>query len=169
MIIQVSEIPAEGLSIEGPQSLPAPFSDSTWDLDELSLFIERDGVDVLVRGRVAGRVPQTCGRCLEQFVVRVESQIDSRFVPRPQNRRDEVELAADDLDLDFYSNDSLNLVVLVETEATLALPMKPLCRADCRGLCSVCGGNQNLVECHCGDRAPDSRFAVLKDLAARLT
>jgi uncharacterized protein len=102
-------------------------------------------------------------------VVPVEPEVDSRFVPRSAHRREEVELGADDLDLDFYSDDSLNLATLVETEATLALPMKPLCRSDCRGLCSVCGGNRNLVECHCDDRAPDPRFAALKDLAARLT
>jgi uncharacterized protein len=169
MIIQVSDIPVEGLSIEGPETLPAPFADSAWRLEALSLFVERDGADVLVRGRFAGRIPQTCSRCLEPFVVRVEPEIDSRFVPRPGRRHEEVELAADDLDVDFYANDSLNLAALVETEATLALPMKPLCRVDCRGLCPVCGGNRNLVECRCDDRAPDPRFAALKDLGARLT
>jgi uncharacterized protein len=169
MIIQVSEIPAEGLSIEGPESLPAPFTDGTWRLDRLSLFVERDGDDVLVRGWIGGRIPQTCGRCLEPFEVPVEAEIDSRFVPRSPQRREEIELAPEDLDLDFYSNDSLNLAALVETEATLALPMKPLCRSDCRGLCPVCGGNRNLVECHCEARPPDPRFAALKDLAARLT
>jgi uncharacterized protein len=53
---------------------------------------------------------------------------------------------------------------VVETETTLALPMKPLCRDDCRGLCPVCGGNRNLVACACAQRTPDPRLAVLKDL-----
>jgi len=66
-----------------------------------------------------------------------------------------------------YEKDELDLNVLVETETTLALPMKPLCREDCLGLCPVCGGNRNVVTCGCRDRAPDPRLAVLKDLAAR--
>lgn len=164
MIIRVSEIPADGLFVEGAAAIASPFTDATWRLDELSLLIERDGVDVVVRGRLAARVPQTCGRCLERSVVRVAPTVQSRFVARPGRRREDVELDADDLDVDFYADDELNVATLVETEATLALPMKPLCRDDCRGLCPVCGGNRNLVDCRCRVEPPDSRLAVLKNL-----
>jgi uncharacterized protein len=80
----------------------------------------------------------------------------------------DVELGSDDLDLDFYDHDELNLDSLIETETTLALPMKPLCREDCRGLCPVCGGNRNVTPCTCEGRAPDPRLAVLRDLADRM-
>ena len=169
MMIRVSEIPDEGLAIEGPASLPEPFHDRSWSLEELSLFVERDDRDVLVRGRIAVSVPQVCGRCLERFPVRVLPEVDARFLPRPERGKEPIELGSDDLELDFYTNDSLDLAQLVETEATLALPMKPLCRADCRGLCRACGGNRNLVQCGCAVRPPDPRFAVLKDLAGRLS
>jgi uncharacterized protein len=46
----------------------------------------------------------------------------------------------------------------------LALPMKPLCRDDCRGLCGVCGTNLNHVMCGCKREWDDPRFAVLKAL-----
>ena len=81
---------------------------------------------------------------------------------------DDAELGADDLDLDFYDNDELNLGALVETETTLALPMKPLCRPECRGLCSVCGANRNVTACACPMRPPDPRLTPLSDLASRL-
>src|SRR5213594_3914098 len=96
----------------------------------------------------------------------VAAAVDVRVVPRPATA-DNVELAADDLDVEFYAKDELDLGVLIETETTLALPMKPLCRDDCLGLCPVCGGNRNVVACRCRDRAPDPRLAVLRDLAAR--
>jgi len=169
MLIRVSEIPDEGLSIEGPDALPEPFHDRSWRLEELSLFVQRDDRDVLVRGRIAVSVPQVCGRCLERFPIRVAPEVDARFSPRPERGQEQLELGSDDLELDFYTDDSLDLVQLVETETSLELPMKPLCRADCRGLCPTCGANRNLVECTCAVRPPDPRFTILKDLAGRLS
>ena len=90
-----------------------------------------------------------------------------RLVPRPATK-DSVELGADDLDVDFYVDDLLDLKRVVETETTLVLPMKPLCREDCRGLCPACGGNRNLVPCTCASLPPDPRLAALRDLATRL-
>jgi uncharacterized protein len=168
MIIKVSEIPDDGLTVEGTDALPAPFQDRSWTLQALSLRLEREDLDVLVTGTIRARVPQVCGRCLEPSPIDVSANVDTRFMPRPQRRKEDFELGSDDLEVDFYTDDSLNLGTLVETETTLALPMKPLCREDCRGLCPVCGGNRNLVDCRCEVRAPDPRLAVLKDLAARL-
>ncbi|PYM08593.1 MAG: hypothetical protein DMD82_02215 [Candidatus Rokuibacteriota bacterium] len=168
MLIRVSEIPAEGLSIQGVDVLPEPYHDSSWRLLRLSLFVEKDDADVFVRGQVEASVPQVCGRCLERFPLRVELPIDARFAPKRVPGKEDVELASDDLEIDFYADDMLNLAQVVETETTLELPMKPLCREGCRGLCPVCGGNRNLVECACAVKPSDLRFAVLKDLAARL-
>ena len=166
MIIKVPDIPDEGLTIERKALEDAPFSDPAWRLDGLRLQLERDGPDVLAHGEIRATVPQVCGRCLEPFGARVTAGVDVRVAPRPATA-DNVELAADDLDVAFYAKDELDLNVLVETETTLALPMKPLCREDCLGLCPVCGGNRNVVACGCRDRAPDPRLAVLRDLAAR--
>ena len=167
MMIKVSELEEQGLSVTDPRALEHAFSDRSWHLDAVSLQIAPDGADVLVHGRVAATVPQTCSRCLESFPARVDSAVDVRLVPRPATA-DSIELGADDLDVDFYENDLLDLDRVVETETTLALPMKPLCREDCRGLCPVCGGNRNVVPCSCADRAPDPRLAALRDLASRL-
>src|SRR5438128_4292129 len=167
MVIRVSEIPDDGLSIEGADRLPQPFHDRSWRLEELALLVERDDRDVVVRGRIAVSVPQVCGRCLERFPTRVAPAVDARFSPRPERGKAPIELGSDDLEPDFYTCASLDLAQLVETETTLALPMKPLCRTDCRGLCPTCGGNRNVVACGCRDRAPDPRLAVLRDLAAR--
>jgi len=108
-----------------------------------------------------------CSRCLESFPAAVHPNVDVRLVPRPATG-DSVELGEDDLDVDFYSNDVLDLAALIETETTLALPMKPLCRADCRGLCRTCGANRNLATCDCPSPAADPRLAVLGRLAVRL-
>lgn len=169
MIIRVAEIPDEGLQIEGPEAFPQPFQDPNWRLDDVSLMIEKDADAVFVRGRLAARVPQQCGRCLEPYTATVEPEIDARFVPSPRRRGEEVELGADDLETDVYDNGVVDLNTLLETETTLLLPMKPLCRDDCRGLCPVCGGNRNLTACRCEVRVLDPRWAPLKLLAERMS
>jgi len=167
MILRVSDIPDEGLTIQDRGLLGSPFSDPHWRLDRVDLRAERDGDDVVVAGEIDSTVPVACGRCLEEFPVQARAAVDVRFIPRPATG-DRVELGTDDLDLDFYDHDEINLSRLVESETALALPMKPLCREDCRGLCPACGANRNLASCACPERAPDPRLAALKDLAARL-
>lgn len=166
MIIRVSELEEQGLRIEDVEALATVLPDPSWRLESAALEVEADESDVFVRGRLTATVPQTCGRCLETFPARIEVPIDVRLVPRPP-AADSVELGADDLDVDFYADDQLDLGRVVKTETTLALPMKPLCQPDCRGLCAVCGANRNVVSCTCATRPPDPRLTVLRDLAAR--
>ncbi|MEK7701236.1 MAG: DUF177 domain-containing protein [candidate division NC10 bacterium] len=166
MIIRVSDIPEDGLTVGDAAAVPAPFADPAWRLEGLHLRLERDGLDVLVHGEIRGTVPQVCGRCLEPFPARVRAGVDVRLVPRPTTA-DNVELGFDDLDVDFYEKDQLDLSGLIETETTLALPMKPLCRDGCSGLCPVCGGNRNVTACGCATRATEPRLAGLKHLAER--
>lgn len=163
MRIRVSEIQDDGLTVDEVTAV-TPFSDPAWRLDAVRLQVERDELDVLVSGEILATVPQVCGRCLEPFPAGVRAGVDVRLIPRPRTA-DNVELASDDLDVDFYQNDELDFSALVEAETTLALPMKPLCRDDCRGLCPTCGGNRNVVACACSERPPDPRLTVLKDLA----
>ncbi len=167
MLIHVADIPPEGLRIEGTADFPRPFQDPAWALDDLALTIEKEGDTVFVRGGLAARVPLTCGRCVESYTVTVRPTVDARFVPAPATRGEERELGADDLETDVYQHGTLDLTALLETETTLALPMKPLCRESCRGLCPVCGGNRNTTDCACERPAPDPRWAALKDWAGR--
>jgi uncharacterized protein len=166
MILRVSDIPDDGLTIEDAGLLGSPFPDPSWRLDGVRLRAERDGDDAVIAGEIEATVPVVCGRCLEEFPFPARAAVDVRFIPRP-TRGDRVELGSDDLDLDFYHGGEIDLSTLVASETALALPMKPLCREGCRGLCPVCGGNRNLVACACPERAPDPRLAVLKDLATR--
>ncbi len=167
MLIQIAEIPDEGLRIEGVADFPHPFEDATWALDGLSLVVEKDGDVVFVRGDLEARVPLHCGRCLEPYTVTVHPRVDARFVPAPATRGEERELGADDLETDVYQHGQLDLTALLEPETRLALPMKPLCGEGCRGLCPVCGGNRNVTACACETHVPDPRWAALKGWAER--
>jgi uncharacterized protein len=168
MMIRVSELEEQGFRIDEVGALGTVFTDPTWRLDSVALDVGADGIEVFIHGRLAATVPLTCGRCAEAFSGRVAADVDVRLLPRPA-AADSVELGADDLDVDFYDNDELDLARVVDNETTLALPMKPLCRPDCRGLCAVCGANRNVVTCGCPPHPPDPRLAALGDLSARHT
>ena len=71
--------------------------------------------------------------------------------------------------LEPIKDDQLDLGRVLETETTLALPMRALCREDCRGLCPVCGGNRNAEACACRSEATDPRWAALRGLVVRAT
>jgi uncharacterized protein len=46
----------------------------------------------------------------------------------------------------------------------VSLPLQPLCRPDCKGLCAQCGINLNHESCTCQEESIDSRFAILEEL-----
>ena len=167
MIIRVSELPDDGLSIDEIAFAVSPYTDPAWRLDTLRLSVDKDGDEVDIRGQIRATVPQTCSRCTESVTSHLTADVDVRFAPKPA-RVDDAELGRDDLDTDFYVDDQIDLDRLIETETAIALPMKPLCDPACRGLCPTCGGNRNLNPCTCAERAPDPRLAVLKTLGSRL-
>jgi uncharacterized protein len=169
MIIRVSNIPEDGLQVDDPEALAAVFADASWSLQEVALQVQREGEDVVVEGTLVASVPQVCGRCLESFDLTVTPQVTARFVPAQAAGSGEHELGADDLETDTYDQDQLDLARLVEAETILGLPMKPLCRDGCLGLCSVCGANRNVTTCACEATASDPRWAPLQKLAERLS
>ena len=130
--------------------------------------MEKDGDVVFVHGRVQARVPQVCSRCLESYEATIDANVETRLVPSPAGRGEERELGRDDLETDVYDHDQIDLTALIETETTLGLPMKPLCREGCGGLCPTCGASRNAAPCACAPAA-DSRWSPLKGLADRLS
>jgi len=115
-----------------------------------SVRLEKHGRDILVRGRVQGRLHLACSRCLEDFDAPVEGDFDLLLVPGPQPVRGEIEeLSAPDLDVDYYSGEVLDLEAILREQIILLVPLKPLCTEDCQGICPRCGAVLNLEACSC--------------------
>jgi len=119
--------------------------------------------------RLAGRVQTTletpCSRCLEAYSWPVDATFDLRYQPHTDNSGEgEREIEEDDLTTAFYERDEIDLGQLMREQFYLALPMKPLCRDDCKGLCAVCGANLNRGACGCKTEWEDPRLAVLRNL-----
>jgi uncharacterized protein len=130
------------------------------------------GVDIFKdkdQFRLAGRVQTTlelpCSRCLEPFTMPIDQAFDLRYQPHAQNTGEgEREIEEDDLTTAFYENDEIDLGQLMREQFYLSLPMKPLCRDDCKGLCPNCGANRNATTCECKRDWDDPRLAPLKAL-----
>ncbi|MGH7263965.1 MAG: YceD family protein [Candidatus Rokuibacteriota bacterium] len=167
MIIRVSEIPDEGIQVASPVDVGDVFPEEGWSLDAVDLGIAKRGAEVAVTGSFQASARLQCSRCLEPLVTRVTPAADLHLLPSPATRHEQMELGPDDLEVDFYQGDILDLARLLWSETQLALPMKPLCRPECRGLCPVCGGNRNVTACACGGREVDPRLAPLEALRRR--
>ena len=118
-----------------------------------------------LRGRLRTRVSVACGRCLKRVELPIDVEFDERFVTAI-GWRDETqhELAEEELNLSVFDGEGIELDDLVKEEILLALPAQPLCVAECRGLCPVCGADRNGEDCQCAAAQTDSRWDKLKDL-----
>ena len=131
----------------------------------LAFDIFKDKQQFRLVGRVQTTLELPCGRCLEPFTTPVDQTFDLRYHPHTLNTGEgERELEEDDLTTAFYENDEIDLGHLMREQFYLSLPMKPLCRDECRGLCPVCGTNLNRGDCRCTVEWEDPRLAVLKTL-----
>jgi len=129
------------------------------------LEIHKDKDRFRLVGAVRTELELTCGRCLESFPLPLDGAFDLRYIPASElSSEEEREVAEEDLDTGFYRDDRINLNELLREQFYLALPMKPLCRVECKGLCPQCGANRNAEGCQCTFEWADPRLAPLKGL-----
>jgi uncharacterized protein len=74
------------------------------------------------------------------------------------------ELRREELGWSYYSGDEINFAPLIREQVMLALPTRPLCAEDCRGLCGGCGADLNCEVCQCSRTADDPRMAFFRTL-----
>jgi uncharacterized protein len=130
-----------------------------------TVFLAKHGRDILVRGHLTGHLDLACSRCLKTFAAPADADFDLLLVPGPEAvTGEEEELSQPDLDLDYYTGESINLESLLREQIILTIPLKPLCSEACKGLCPRCGANLNRETCLCKMEKSDSPFAQLAKL-----
>lgn len=132
---------------------------------ELEFDLHKDKDRFRIEGGVRTVLELPCSRCLEPYRLPVDASLDLRYLPvSERSSGDDAEVAEEDVDVSFYQDDQIDLSELVREQCYLALPMKPLCREECRGLCPQCGVNRNTGTCDCEPGWEDPRLAPLKGL-----
>jgi len=149
------------------------FSEEALPLDEDMTLRQIDGQvrftrtasGVLGDVEASGTVEMPCMRCLNPSTQAISVQFRDEFhskievntgfpLPKPEEEDP------------FYitENHLVDLGEAIREYALLALPMQPLCRPDCKGICPSCGADRNSEECGCQVEESDDRFAALKAL-----
>jgi uncharacterized protein len=132
---------------------------------ELAFEINKDKDKFRLVGTIATELELQCSRCLEPYRMAVNAPFDLRYLPfAAASQEPEREVAEEDLETSFYRDDQIDLNELMREQFYLAVPMKPLCQPDCKGLCPQCGTNLNTATCTCESAWVDPRLSALKAL-----
>lgn len=167
MLINLSEL----FTCEGKRkvytaevSIPSvTFSGDTYKVLEAKPFeleiISKGGRKFSMAGGLPVTVETPCARCLEPVSFTCELNFDRDFELAKEGEQEE---GSDEEP--YLSGYSLDVDQLVCNELLLSLPMRVLCREDCKGICNRCGTNLNFQTCTCDTRSLDPRMSVIQEI-----
>jgi uncharacterized protein len=150
----VREVELEGFDLAGQRYAAVPAR------PDATVTISRTSSGLLFELALEARLVGPCFRCL------VETEVTSAIRGREYQATNPG--GVDELTTPYVVDDRLELSAWTRDAVALALPDKILCRADCAGLCAVCGGDLNREPHTHEDASPDPRWAALAELRERL-
>jgi len=172
MFLDFSEIPADGLTLDRSVEL-AESREGGGDLLVGAVRLVGRARNVArgieLEGRIEASARLECCRCLDPFEAPLTGDFslivvsDATEFGAGEQRTD-----PEDTRLFYASSGQVDLREVTREQVYLNLPLKPVCRADCAGLCPTCGANRNRIECPCRSAETDPRLAPLLDLKKRM-
>jgi uncharacterized protein len=129
------------------------------------VWLTRTDRGILVKARLNTEVKVTCGRCLGVFSYPLPVNFEEEYFPVIDVvSGSSLPLPDEPGCFTIDEHHILDLTEAVRQYALLAIPMKPLCRQDCAGLCPTCGRNLNQGSCDCPPKGPEPRWSKLGKL-----
>ena len=125
---------------------------------------------IVAEGTAKMTVTVPCARCGTEFEMPVKASWEGTYRRGPEGSAGKVETGEGEdgeTEWTLFEGGEIDFTADVIQALTLSLPMKPLCRPDCHGLCPVCGQNLNEGSCSCEPRTVDSRWAKLEEFAPK--
>jgi len=169
MFIDLKEVTLKGLHInrEVDLSLPSSIEEEVEVLKPclVKLKVTPVGTKYRVVGSISLKVNLQCSRCLEGYPFDLFSDFELLYLPLEEMPSEfELELEDKDANVAYYSENKIKLLELLQEQVLLALPMKPICSEECKGLCPYCGTNLNVSSCNCKAVHIDPRLEKLKKI-----
>ncbi len=125
--------------------------------------------DIRLRGRFSGNFEVPCARCVEPVSIPIAADFDLIFRPAAADAEaTERSITAPETEIGYYQKDSLSLEDVLREQVLLSLPVRTLCKPDCKGLCPRCGENRNSQVCSCEVGPSDPRWEALAGLRSRI-
>ncbi len=125
--------------------------------------------DIRIQGDLATAVEIACARCLEPVTRPVTREFELLYRPQGSDAgREEISVTDAEAEIGYYRGEGIELTDILREQILLAVPMKVVCREECKGLCPRCGQNLNQGACHCSEPVADPRWDALKGLRDKL-
>jgi uncharacterized protein len=168
MLVERSQIPREGLDLEVCEEPCWEGVEGLWvslSPIQASLHLEREINGILTSGTFSTTAVVLCSRCSEPVSVPLSDSFTVLYTEAREAFGDEEsELSGAEMDVDIMQDDRLDVTQLLRENVLLTLPLQPLCRPDCRGLCPRCGANLNESPCQCRVQDGDPGLLPLQQL-----
>ncbi|MFC1873406.1 DUF177 domain-containing protein [Chloroflexota bacterium] len=154
-------------SLKVDKVLPDTAGEGEGSLIQGEVQLTRTNRGILVKGVLKDRVKVTCSRCLSFGICPLVLKIDDEYFPVTNiDNGAPMPLPNEPGYFTIDKHHILDLTEAIRQYELLSLPMKPLCRKDCAGLCPACGHNLNQGPCQCPSPKTDPRWAKLKELVS---
>ena len=140
---------------------------------QADLIEEHEGqkriADIRLRGDFSTQVEVRCARCLEPVSRDVAGHFDLLYRPAGSSGKPaEAAITEAETEVSFYRGSGVMLEEALAEQVLLAVPLRQLCRAECKGICPHCGQNLNQAQCQCAGAAPDARWLALQEIKSKL-
>jgi uncharacterized protein len=124
--------------------------------------------EVWIDGNLDTAIRYKCSRCVREFARDVSANFDLHYVPQPKwSGTEEIELKYEEMEVGYYDGVAIDIDLVILEQIELAMPMKFVCREDCKGLCPNCGADLNEAKCGCVVEESRSRMADLLNFPTR--
>jgi uncharacterized protein len=125
--------------------------------------------DIRLKGELNTTLETACARCLEPVIQDVERKFELLYRPQGADAgREELSVTDAEAEVGYYRGEGLLLEDVLREQVLLALPLRAICREDCKGLCPHCGKNLNIDPCSCSEPLDDPRWSALKEIRGKL-
>lgn len=125
--------------------------------------------DIRIVGDFSTRVELPCARCVDPVIQDVANKFDLLYRPQGADAgREELSVTAVEAEVGYYQGAGLLLEDVLREQILLTLPLRVVCKEECKGLCPHCGQNLNLEQCSCAEPLEDPRWSALKDIREKL-
>lgn len=125
--------------------------------------------DIRLKGRLEISLELACARCVEPVVQAVSRNFELLYRPLGADAgHEELSVTDAEAEIGYYQGEGVLLEDVLREQILLAVPLKIVCREDCRGLCPQCGKNWNEAQCSCETHASDPRWDALKNIREKL-
>src|SRR5438270_1781188 len=140
---------------------------------QAGLIEEHEGqeriADIRSRGDFSTQVEVRCARCLEPVSRDVAGHFDLLYRPAGSSGKPaEAAITEAETEVSFYQGNGVALEQALAEQVLLAVPLRQLCQAECKGLCPQCGQNLNQQQCQCTPAAADERWTPLREIKSKL-